>query len=110
VQFKSRDEAFAALDDGKVDAFAGDKLLLVGIAAKSKNPGSLALLADELSFEPYGIAVPRGDAAFRLAVNTGLAQVYSSGEIGEIFSRWFSALGRPPAILEIVYLLGAIPE
>ena len=110
VPFKTRDEAFAALEEGKVDAFASDQLLLVGAADKTKNPGLLKLLPDELSFEPYGIALPRGDAALRLAVNTGLAQIYGSDEINEIFGRWFARLGRPPAIFQAVYLLGAIPE
>jgi glutamate/aspartate transport system substrate-binding protein len=110
VPFKTRDEAFAAMEDGKVDAFASDQLLLVGAASKAKDPGSLKMLPDELSFEPYGIALPRGDAAFRLAVNTGLAQIYGSEEINEIFGRWFARLGRPPAIFQAVYLLGAIPE
>ncbi|MBE0626181.1 MAG: amino acid ABC transporter substrate-binding protein [Burkholderiales bacterium] len=110
LPFKTRDEAFAAVDEGRVEAFASDQLLLVGAAAKTKVSGSLRLLPDELSFEPYGIALPRGDAGFRLAVNTGLAQIYRSEEINEIFSRWFARLGRPPAILKAVYLLGAIPE
>jgi len=60
--------------------------------------------------EPYGIVLPRGDAALRLAVNTGLAQIYGGEEIVEIFRRWFGALGRPSAILEAAYNLGAIPE
>ena len=108
--FKTRDEAFAALEEGRADAFASDKLLLVGAATAAKDPKSLALLPDDLSFEPYGIVLPRGDAAFRLAVNTGLAQLYSSGEIAEIFRRWFAAFGQPPAIIQAAYVLGAIPE
>src|SRR5262245_7488233 len=110
VPFKSRDEAFAPLEDGKVDAFASDRLLLAGAATKSKDPKSLVLLPEELSIEPYGIVLPRGDAAFRLAVNTGLAQLYSSGEIVEIFRRWFENLGTPPGIIIAAYALGAIPE
>ena len=110
LPFKTRDEAFAALEDGKVDAFANDKLLLVGAASKAKDQKSLSLLPDELSFEPYGIVLPRGDAAFRLAVNTGLSQIFAGDEIVEIFRRWFGALGRPSAILEAAYNLGAIPE
>ena len=87
-----------------------DLLLLVGAAGKAKDQKSLALLPDELSFEPYGIALPRGDAAFRLAVNTGLAQIYGTGEIGEIFGRWFGPFGPPSPIIQAIYVLGAIPE
>ena len=108
--FGSRDEAFAALEEGKADAFASDKLLLIGAAAKAKDPRALALLADDLSFEPYGIVLPRGDAALRLAVNTGLAQVFAGDEIVEIYRRWFGALGRPSVVLESAFALGAIPE
>ncbi len=59
VPFKTRDEAFAAMEDGKVDSFASDQLLLVGAAAKAKDPATLKLLPEELSFEPYGIVLPR---------------------------------------------------
>jgi len=110
LPFKTRDEAFAALEDGKVDAFANDKLLLVGAASKTKDQKSLSLLPDELSFEPYGIVLPRGDAAFRLAVNTGLSQIYGSGEITEIFGRWFGAFGDPGPVIRALYIFGAIPE
>jgi len=111
VVFKSRDEAFAALEEGKADAFASDKLLLVGAVTKAKDPRSLTVLTEELSFEPYGIVLPRGDAAFRLAVNTGLAQLYSSGQVVETFRRWFEAFGSQiPPIIQAAYILGSIPE
>lgn len=110
LALKSRDEALAALEEGKADAFASDRLLLVGAATQAKEPGALALLPDQLSFEPYGIVLPRGDSALRLAVNSGLARVYAGDEIVEIFRRWFAGLGRPTPLLEAVYALGAIPE
>jgi ABC-type amino acid transport substrate-binding protein len=110
LPFKTRDEAFAAFEEGKADAYASDRLLLLGAATKAKDPKSLLLLPEELSIEPYGIVLPRGDASFRLAVNTGLAQVYGSGEVVEIFRRWFENLGTPTPILVAAYALGAIPE
>ncbi|MGH8640279.1 MAG: amino acid ABC transporter substrate-binding protein [Burkholderiales bacterium] len=110
VPFKTREEAFGALEDGKVDAFAGDKMLLVGAASKSKDQKALYLMADELSFEPYAIVLPRGDSDFRLAVNTGLSQLYDSNEIQQIFGRWFAAFGDPGPITKIMYILGTIPE
>ena len=108
--FKTRDEAFAAFEQGKADAYASDRLLLVGAVAKAKDPKSLVLIPEELSIEPYGIVLPRGDSAFRLAVNTGLAQLYSSGAIIEIFRRWFEGVGPPSGVLLAAYALGAIPE
>lgn len=110
VPFKSRDEAFAALEEGKVDAFASDRLLLLGVVSKAKDQKAFALLPDELSFEPYGIVLPRGDADFRLAVNSALSQIYGSGEIAEIFNRWFGIFGDPGPVTKLMYMLSTIPE
>ena len=53
---------------------------------------------------------PRGDTGMRIAVNTGLARIYAGDEIVEIYRRWFGQFGRPTALLEAAYALGAIPE
>lgn len=110
LPMKTREQAFEALESGAADAFASDRLLLLGSFVKAKDPKAMAILGDELSMEPYGIALPRGDAALRLAVNTGLSQVFGSGEIGELFKTWFGQLGRPSVVLEVNYLLGTIPD
>jgi glutamate/aspartate transport system substrate-binding protein len=110
VPVKSSEEGIAALESGAADAFASDALLLIGGVVKAKDPKALALLNDRLSYEPYGIVLPRGDYNFRLAINTALSQIYSSDQIDEVFSRWFSAFGKPTPLTEAVYILGAIPE
>jgi ABC-type amino acid transport substrate-binding protein len=110
VPLKSSQEAIAALESGAADAFASDVLLLIGSAPLAKDPKALALLNDKLSVEPYGIMLPRGDYAFRLAVNTALSQVYRSDDIDTIFNRWFGSFGKPTPLTEAVYILGSIPE
>ena len=110
VPLPSRDEGLAQLEAGAIDAFASDKVLLVGLAARAKDPKRFTLLVEDLSFEPYAIALPRGDTDFRLAVNTALAQIYRSPAIGEIFGRWFGMLGKPGPALELAFVFGALPE
>ena len=107
VQVKDRDEGVAALEAGKVDAFASDKLLLAG--AKFKDPDAFAMLPDDLSIEQYAITLPRGDWALRLAVNTGLADIFRSGRTKDLFERWFFG-ARPGLLLEAVYALGRIAD
>jgi glutamate/aspartate transport system substrate-binding protein len=107
VPVKDRDEAVAALEAGKVDAFASDKLLLAG--AKFKDVDAFALLPDDLSIEQYAITLPRGDWALRLAVNTGLAEIFRSGRTKGLFERWFFG-ARPGLLLEAVYALGGIAD
>jgi ABC-type amino acid transport substrate-binding protein len=103
-------EGVALLESGGVDAFAGDKIKLVGLAAQGKDPTKLALLTEDLSFEPYAFALPRNDSAFRLEVNKALTQVYLSGDIDTIFGQWLGKLGRPSGLLAAMYLLNALPE
>ena len=110
VPVKSRDEGLAQLESGAIDAFASDRILLLGLAEKAKDPGALALMVDAISFEPYAIVLPRGDWALRLAVNSALAQIYKSSALPELYNRWFGQLGRPNSDLQVVYGLGALPE
>jgi len=110
VPVKTRDDGLAQLESGAIDAFASDRVLLIGLAAKAADQKSLALLTDALSFEPYAIALPRGDWQMRLAVNTALAHIYRSSAIGEIYGRWFGAFGRPGPVIEMTYLFGAFSE
>ena len=98
------------LESGSVDAYAGDKIKLIGLAAISKDPARFSLLGEELSFEPYAFALPRNDSALRLEVNRALTQVYMSGDIEGIFAAWLGKLGRPSALLAVMYVLNSIPE
>ena len=110
VAVKSRDEALAALEEGRVDAFASDKLLLLGAGIKAKDAKALVMLPEDLSFEPYAIALPRGDAGLRLAVNAALARIYRDGEIVSIFGKWFRAVGEPTPLMRAMFMMGALPE
>jgi ABC-type amino acid transport substrate-binding protein len=110
VAVQSRDDGLAQLEAGKIDAFASDRVLLLGMASKAKDPKSLTLLVDALSYEPYAIVLPRGEWALRLAVNTALAQLYKSTAMPEIYFRWFAGLGRPAPVLDVMFALGSLPE
>jgi len=103
-------EGMTMLDSGSVDAYAGDKIKLVGLVAVSKEPAKYAMLLQDLSYEPYAFALPRGDSALRLQVNKALTQVYVSGDIEVIFAQWLGKLGRPSGLLAAMYVLNSIPE
>ena len=110
VKVKSREEGLEQLEAGALDAFAGDRVLLLGLITRAKDPKSLALLGDGLSYEPYAIALPRGDWAMKQAVDSALAQIYRSNALPEIYNRWFGVLGAPGPVLEMVFGLGRLPE
>jgi ABC-type amino acid transport substrate-binding protein len=110
VKVREAGEAIALLEAGGADAFAGDKLKLVGAAAQSRDPKLFALLPDDLGFEPYAFALPRNDTAMRAAVNGALSQLYRGPELDQVFARWFGALGRPSQLLGAMFLLNITPE
>ena len=110
VPVKNRDDGLAQLEAGQIDALASDRVLLVGLAAKAKDPKAMALLADALSYEPYAIVLPRGDWQLQQAVDSALAQIYRSAALPEIYNRWFGAMGAPNPVLEVMFALGRLPE
>ncbi len=110
VKVRDGNEGIAMVEVGSLDAFASDKVKLVGLAVQAKNPNSFALLVEDLSFEPLAFALPRGDWAMRLEINRALTQIYVSGEIETVFKEWLGKLGRPSGLLAAMYLLNAIPE
>lgn len=110
VPLKTREEGLQALESGSIDAFASDRLLLLGLLAKASDPANMALLADALSYEPYAIALPRGDWALQQAVDAALAQVFGSPALPEIYGRWFGGLGDPTPAMQVMFGLGRLPE
>lgn len=110
VTVREAPEGLAMLEAGSLDAFASDKVKLVGLGAQAKDPNAFQLLGEDLSYEPYAFALPRGDSALRLEVNKALTQVYVTGEIEPIFQKWLGKIGRPSGLLAAMYLLNAIPD
>jgi ABC-type amino acid transport substrate-binding protein len=110
TKVRDGNEGLAMLESGSIDAFASDKIKLIGLAAQAKDPKPLAILPDDLSIEPLAFALPRGDSAMRLEVNRALTQVYAGGDIETIFNTHLGALGRPSGLLAAMYLLNAIPQ
>jgi ABC-type amino acid transport substrate-binding protein len=110
VPVKNHVEGLAAVEKGSAEAFASDRGILVGLTVTSKDPTLFTLPGILFSYEPYGFMVRRNDAAFRLAVNRSLAELYRSGGVVPIYDRWFGSLGKPSPALEAMYLLNGLPE
>jgi glutamate/aspartate transport system substrate-binding protein len=110
IRVREHSEGIAALESGTADAYASDRVILIGLALTSKDPKKLALAAQYLSYEPYGLMLRRGDADFRLAVNRVLSRLYRSGQIYPIYERWFGAVDRASPLLQTMYLLHGLPE
>jgi len=110
VKVSDHQQGLAAMVQGKVDAYASDRSLLIGLALDSGNQSDWVLGPETFSYEPYALMMRRNDADFRLAVNRELARLSRSREIYTIYDRWFGYLAKPGVKLESVYFLNGLPE
>jgi ABC-type amino acid transport substrate-binding protein len=109
VHVRDDGDGIARLESGAIEALAGDRLELVGLA-HARDPAGFTMLPEDLSVELIAFAVPRNDAAFRLEVNRALAEVYRSGDIERIFAQWLGPYGRQNGLVAALYILNAIPR
>jgi len=86
---KDHAEAFLMVETGRAVAWVMDDILLASHAAKSKNPADYEVSKEALSVEPYGIMMRKDDPAFKKAVDTAVANLMRSGDINQIYNKWF---------------------
>ena len=95
-EFPDQPAAFQALLQGQVDAYTNDGIQLYGLKAKAPKPDDWDVVGDFYSEEPYGMAMRKGDAKFKAAVDAGLKAGFESGKYFEIYDKWFGAKGELP--------------
>ena len=74
---------------GEIAAYFGDGAILLYQLMQSPFRDRLRISDKVLSFEPYALALPKGDDAFRLVVDRALAKLSRTGQIGAVFEAQF---------------------
>jgi len=110
VPVKDGAEGVALLARGRVDGYAGDRIVLTGLRQRATKPEALRFVEGDFSYEPYALVVRRNDPDFRPAVNPALVAIYKDGAIDTIFQRWFASFGRPGPLLHAMFYLNRLPE
>lgn len=108
----SHDAGMQLLNSGKVSGYASDRAMLIGQVFRSENAqNQYEMTKYTLSFEPYGLMVPRGDTEFRLLADRALASIYRSARIRRIYHTWFGRYGEELSpIIEAMYQFQAVGE
>jgi len=102
-------EGLRGLEEGRLDAYASDRLLLAGLLPTAKNPAKLRLSGEYFSYEPYALMMRRGDNAFQARVNRKLSTLYRSGLV-QIYERWFGPFEKASPLTKALYLLHSWPD
>jgi polar amino acid transport system substrate-binding protein/glutamate/aspartate transport system substrate-binding protein len=96
------------LEEDKVDAYFADRAIIAAILYEGNRPG-FALSKQYFSYETHGLALPRGDDAFRLLVDRTLARLYRSGRIESILAKTFGSVPSGE-MLKTMYIINSLPD
>lgn len=111
VLFDSTADGVAALEQGEIDAFSADQVVLIGLALKSGHPEKYSILPNLISYEPFALAVRRNDADFRLVADRVISNLYRTKNIKQIYNKWFGQFAlQMPTAFEAVIRINATPE
>jgi len=89
LSFDDYPQAFLALQQGKVAAVTTDEAILAGILSKAPNREQFEIPNLQISDEPYGLGMRKGDKAFVDFVNKTILEMEKSGQAKKIFDKWF---------------------
>ncbi len=86
---KDHTDSMLNLDSGRADAFVMDAQVLAGNIAKSRNPADFRIVGEVLGVEPIAIMIRKDDAAFKQSIDNTLRSMMKSGEIAQLYDKWF---------------------
>jgi ABC-type amino acid transport substrate-binding protein len=109
VSVNNHEDGLKKLESGEVSAYFADRAILMFLVLQSASPQNLRVAKEYYSYEPYALAMQRGDDDFRLLVDRALSRIYSSGAIVPIFRNSFGD-AEPSEVLQSLYLINALPE
>ena len=110
VTVPTHTDGIRMLASGELSAYFGDGAILLFHLMRSPFRDRLRLSDKVLSFEPYALALPHGDDAFRLVIDATLAQMARSGEIGAVFEAAFGPGAKPSDLVRALWMLNSVPE
>jgi polar amino acid transport system substrate-binding protein len=96
LSFDDYPQAFLALQQGKVVAVTTDESILAGIRGKAPNKEEFEISDFQISDEPYGLGMRKGDKAFVDFVDATLVEMEKSGKAAAIFEKWFGPDSATP--------------
>ena len=83
-------DSFAMVRDGRADALGLDDVLLYGLVAGAGPEGAgYTVLADKLSFEPYGIMFRKNDPELADVIAGTFSRLAESRELRWTYEKWF---------------------
>lgn len=99
---KDTSDTFLLLSGDRAVAMILADVQLAGLIARAGNPGDYRILDERLRDEPYGFMFRKDDPHFKALVDETLTKLMKSGEINELYAKWFTK-PVPPAGVNLNY-------
>lgn len=109
VPVDNHNDGLKKLEAGEIQAYFADRAILQYLLLASGSQ-DLWMSERQFTFEPYALALTRGDDDFRLLVDTTLSDLYRSGTIDQIFSNAFGPKAKQSDILRALYIINGLPK
>ncbi|MBF6175423.1 glutamate ABC transporter substrate-binding protein [Nocardia blacklockiae] len=87
-------DCLVVLQQRQVDAISTDDALLAGLVAQ--DPSYTEVVGDNLSDEPYGVGIPKGNDDMVRFVNHTLDRLRTDGTWTRFYDKWLTVLGPTP--------------
>ncbi|MBX9709760.1 MAG: amino acid ABC transporter substrate-binding protein [Xanthobacteraceae bacterium] len=89
VKVKDHPQALLNLEQGRADAYTSNDVVLYGIRTMAKNPDDYEVVGPFYSYDPFSIMIPKNDTELRAIGLRVMSNLYTSGEIFEMYKKWF---------------------
>lgn len=89
VEVNDHLDAVKLVEQGAVDGFIMDDVLLYGLISGREHPEKLKVVGRFATVEPLAIALPKTDPEFKAMVDSKMKTVVSSPLGREIYAKWF---------------------
>lgn len=89
IEADDHERAVEMVENGQAQAFAMDDVLLYGLAAGRADPKALKVVGRFFTTEPLAIMLPKDEPAFKKIIDDEMRRMIYSGEIQQIYRRWF---------------------
>lgn len=89
ISGKDTADTFLLLSSERAVAMILEDVQLAGLIARTERPNDYRILDERLRDEPYGFMYRKDDPQFKALVDETLVKAMKSGELNELYAKWF---------------------
>jgi ABC-type amino acid transport substrate-binding protein len=103
LQVEKHDDGLAALQQGTLDSYCGDRSILEGLKKKATQPDLWRVADFAIAYEPYGFMVRKGNSDLRDFVDNTIVWALQTGKFNEYYDKWMGPKGVVPIPMSKAY-------